>query len=68
MGEFTQLGLPGCIGSADCVHVHWERCPSGSRSSLKGKEGYPTLSHEVTIDHTRRIVAATEGHTRAMER
>lgn len=62
MGVFTQLGLPGCIGSTDCVHIRWERCPAGSRSSHKGKEGYPTLSYEVTVDHTKRIIAATEGH------
>lgn len=62
MGVFTQLGLPGCIGSTDCVHFRWERCPSGERSCHKGKEGYPTLSYEVTVDHTKRIIAATEGH------
>lgn len=62
MGVFTQLGLPGCIGSTDCVHFRWERCPSGERSCHKGKEGYPTLSYEVTVDHTKRIIAATAGH------
>jgi Plant transposon protein len=62
MGVFTKLGLPGCIGSADCVHIRWERCPAGSRSTHKGKEGFPTLSYEVTVDHTKKIIAATEGH------
>ena len=62
MGVFTQLGLPGCIGSTDCVHIRWERCPAGIRACHKGKEGFPTLSYEVTVDHTKRIIAATEGH------
>jgi Plant transposon protein len=33
----TKLGLPGCFGSADCVHIRWERCPAGQRSFHKGK-------------------------------
>ena len=48
--------------STDCLHIRWERCPSGLRSIHKGKEGYPTLSNEVTVDHTKRITAATQGH------
>ena len=59
---YTKLGLPGCVGSADCVHIRWERCPAGQRSFHKGKEGYPTLSYEVTVDHRKKIIAATEGH------
>jgi hypothetical protein len=62
MEVYTKLGLPGCIGSADCVHIRWERCPSGNRSFHKGKEGYPTLSYEVTVDHRKKIIAATQGH------
>jgi Plant transposon protein len=59
---YTKLGLRGCVGSADCVHNRWERCPAGQRSFHKGKEGYPTLSYEVTVDHRKKIIAATEGH------
>lgn len=62
MHVYSELGLPGCIGSTDCVHIRWERCPSGERSLHKGKEGYPTLSYEVSVDHTKRIIAATQGH------
>ena len=29
---YTKLGLPGCVGSTDCVHIRWERCPAGQRS------------------------------------
>ena len=36
------------------------------RASHKGKEGYPTLSYEVTVDHTKRIIAATTGFKGAL--
>lgn len=61
-GVYARMGLPGCIGSTDCVHIRWERCPAGIRSSHKGKEGYPTLSYEVTVDHSKRIIGVTQGH------
>ena len=28
VGEYTARGLPGCIGSVDCVHIAWDRCPA----------------------------------------
>ena len=56
-----RLGFPGCIGSTDCVHIRWERCPVGDRFLHKGKEGYPTIAYEVTVDHTSKIIAATKG-------
>ena len=62
MKIYRRLGLPGCIGSVDCVHIRWERCPVGERSQHKGKEGFPTLSYEVTVDHSKKIIAVTEGH------
>ena len=61
LSVYTKLGFPGCIGSADCVHIRWERCPVEQRSFYKGKEGYPTLSYEVTVDHRKKIIAATQG-------
>ena len=61
-GVYARMGLPGCIGSMDCVHIRWEHCLAGGRSGHKGKEGYPTLSYEVTVDHSKRIMAVTQGH------
>lgn len=58
---YGRLGFPGCIGSTDCVHIRWDRCPVGERFYHKGKEGYPTLSYEVTVNHTSKIIAATKG-------
>lgn len=56
MAVFIKMGLPGCIGSTDCVHIKWDRCPADWRHYCKGKEGYPTLVYSVTVDHNRRIL------------
>ena len=50
-GLYNILGLPGCIGSIDCVHIPWEKCPASLHSSCKGKEGYPMLAFEVVVSH-----------------
>ena len=44
MGIYERLGLPGAIGSTDCVHIKWERCPVEVTNLCHGKEGYPTLA------------------------
>ena len=62
MGIYKRVGLPGAIGSTDCVHIRWERCPAGDRFHHKGKEGFTTLSYELTCDHTSKIIAVTKGH------
>jgi hypothetical protein len=59
MASYADLGLPGCIGSTDCVHIHWDRCPAGERHEHVGKEGFPTRAFSVTCTHSRRIIACT---------
>ena len=59
---YRMVGLPGCIGSADVVHVGWDRCPAGLRSMFVGKEGVPTIAYEMVCDHRRRILSVTPGH------
>lgn len=61
LAVYDRLGFPGCIGSTDCVHIKWERCAVGERILHKGKEGFPTLSYELTCDHTSKIIAVTHG-------
>jgi len=51
---YKMVGLPGCIGSADVVHIGWDRCPAGLRSLFAGKKKTPTVAYEVTVDHRRR--------------
>ena len=62
MKVFEQMGLPGCIGSTDCVHLKWDRCPVGLAQLCSGKEGYPTLAYSCTVDHHHRILASTSSY------
>ena len=57
MSIYIRMGLPGCVGSTDCVHVKWDRCPIELNNLCKGKEGYPTLVFSCVVDHTRRILS-----------
>ena len=59
--QYERIGLPGCVGSADVVHVRWERCPAAYRALACGKEGFPTVAYEVVVDHFRRILSVTRG-------
>jgi len=33
---YEKLGLPGCIGSMDCTHILWHRCPKVLRNNCTG--------------------------------
>lgn len=61
VSEYALLGFPGCIGSTDCVHIAWDRCPYKLRFEYTGKAHYPTVSFEVTCTHSRRILACSKG-------
>jgi hypothetical protein len=56
---FGKMGLPGCIGSTDCVHLKWDRCPVSLNQVCSGKEGYLSLAYSCTVDHHRRILGST---------
>ena len=60
MGLYELLGLPGCTGSVDCVHVVWDKCRAGLQNVCKGKEDHPTLVFEVVASHTRRILSVSQ--------
>lgn len=59
-GPYNMLGLPGCVGSIDCVHLIWDKCPASIRSLCKGKNDVPTLAFEVVASHTRRILSVSQ--------
>ncbi|CAM9181849.1 unnamed protein product, partial [Pylaiella littoralis] len=63
MGEYEKLGFPGAMGSTDVTHIAWSRCPYNQARSYTGKEGKPTVGYQVTVDHTGRVLAVTEGFT-----
>ena len=52
---YRSKGLPGCVGSIDCVHLRWDKCPAGLLGECVGKEGKPTLAFEVVATNSRRI-------------
>ena len=62
MRHYDRVGFTGCVGSVDCVHIPWNRCPAKQLNLYTGKEGYPTIAYEVVCDHTLRILSATAGH------
>jgi len=54
--DYDEVGLPGCCGSMDVVHVKWSQCPTGDHNRAKGKAGYPTLGFECITNYRRRII------------
>ena len=61
MAEYDRLGCSGAIGSTDVTHIKWACCPFSEANSHTGKEGYPTIAYEVTVDHTGRALGVTGG-------
>lgn len=60
MNVYDSMGLTGCIGSMDGVHVIWDKCPVNLTNLCKGKEKIPTLVYNATVSHTGRIQACTK--------
>ena len=48
---YQKKGLLGCVGLIDCVHVQWDKCPSGFKGKCNGKDSKPTLAFEVVCAH-----------------
>lgn len=51
MQTYDDLGFPGCVGSVDCTHIRWDRCPQRLQVLMKGRKDTPTVSFEVVVDH-----------------
>lgn len=65
MRMYHQLGFTGAIGSTDVTHIGWGMCPFTLGRSYTGKEGFPTIAFQVTVDHAGRVIAITSGFTGA---
>ena len=49
-------GFPGMIGSIDCMHWHWEKCPYAWKGQYtRGDQGVPTIILEAVASHDRWI-------------
>lgn len=62
VGEYTARGFPGCIGSIDCVHIGWDKCPTQYTNLYTGKEGFPSIAYEVICTSRKFIQSVTVGH------
>jgi hypothetical protein len=51
---YSKLGLPGCAGSADCVHLFWDKCPTPLVRQCRGKGKYPSVVFQVVVSHPKR--------------
>ena len=58
----ASMGLPGCVGSVDCVHIGWDKCPSQFFNLYKGKETYPLVLYEVVCTSHKFIQPVSCGH------
>ena len=58
-GLFERVGLPGCVGSIDCVHLVWDKYPAGFLFACKGKEKLPTLAFQVVASHAKKILSVS---------
>jgi len=57
-------GFPSMIGSIDCMHWHWEKCPYAWKGQYtRGDQGVPTIILEVVASHDRWIWHAFFGVT-----
>jgi hypothetical protein len=59
---YSSMGLPGCVGSVDCVHIGWDMCPVQFTSMYKGKEKYPSIAYEVICTSRKFIQSVSSGH------
>ena len=47
----TKRGLPGMLGSIDCMHWEWKNCPTGWEGQYQGKESATTIILEAVASH-----------------
>jgi hypothetical protein len=59
---YASRGLPGCVGSVDCVHIGWDRCPVQYKNMYTGKEGFPSVAYEVICTARKFIQSVSCGH------
>ena len=55
MATYKMMGFNGAIGSIDCTHVKWSKCPTAKQNLCIGKEKYATVSFQCVVDHDKRV-------------
>jgi hypothetical protein len=59
-------GVPGMLGSVDCMHVAWKNCPYEWQGSWMGKHDSPTIVVEAACDHNLWFWHASVGYPGAI--
>ena len=60
---YKRLGLPGGIGSTDCFHLFWDRCPAQLKVDCRnGRYKRCTLVWSASNDPHRKIYAMSDPH------
>ena len=57
--QYEERGFPGCVGSVDCVHLVWDKCPAELASACNGKGSFPTLAFQVVCSNRRKIMSCS---------
>jgi hypothetical protein len=63
VSEYSAKGMSGRIGSVDCVHIAWDKCPKQYHNMYHGKEGFPSIAYEVICTAKKIIQSVTFGHS-----
>ncbi|CAM9155764.1 unnamed protein product [Discosporangium mesarthrocarpum] len=58
---YARLGFPGAVGSWDVTYIRWDKAPSSRTVYYTGKERFPSIVHQVTVDHTECALVVTTG-------
>ncbi|CAN0260784.1 unnamed protein product, partial [Discosporangium mesarthrocarpum] len=61
MRAHERLGFPGAVGSTDVTYVLWDMAPYMEAVHNNGKERFPSIAYEVTVDHTGRVLGVAAG-------
>jgi hypothetical protein len=60
-------GVPGMLGSLDCMHTYWKNCPVAWQGSFQGRDkGKSTIILEAVADHCLWFWHASYGYSGAL--
>ena len=59
LNRSSKRGFPGCLGYMDGVHVHWDRCPMRWKHQSIGKNEYPSIGWQCSVNHHRRFMSVS---------